>query len=181
MASGNPRLRHLTGFIFLSPPLAKSFMPNNLRIAGLLALLAAGPMVHAQTHATHGKPSTMSGMAHPMPPMADMAMPALPPGSPAAAFHQQMDSVMTVMDTGMQQMGGVPPTDLDASFAAMMVPHHQGAVDMARLQLLYGKDPELRRLAQSIIAEQQIEIQQMNAWLRKHQQATTSATPIPQH
>lgn len=92
-----------------------------------------------------------------------------------------MDSVMTVMDRDMQQMGGVPPTDIDASFAAMMVPHHQGAVDMARLQLLYGKDPELRRLAQSIIAEQQIEIQQMNAWLRKHPAATTSATPAPHH
>lgn len=97
----------------------------------------------------------------------------LAPGSPAAIFHQQMDSVMTVMDRGMQQMGGVPPADLDASFAAMMVPHHQGAVDMARLQLLYGKDPELRRLAQSIIAEQQVEIQQMNAWLRKHKAPAT--------
>jgi uncharacterized protein (DUF305 family) len=123
----------------------------------------------------------MNGMTHSMPTMAGMAMPALPPGSPAAAFHQQMDSVMTVMDTGMQQMGGVPPTDLDASFAAMMVPHHQGAVDMARLQLLYGKDPELRRLAQSIIAEQQIEMQQMTAWLRKHQAATSSTAPSHQH
>ncbi|GAB3573028.1 hypothetical protein GCM10027345_05140 [Hymenobacter daeguensis] len=110
----------------------------------------------------------------------DMAPAALAPGSPAATFHQQMDSVMVVMDHGMQQIGGVSPADLDASFAAMMVPHHQGAVDMARLQLLYGKDPELRRLAQSIIAEQQIEIQQMNAWLRKHQAATATAPAAEQ-
>jgi uncharacterized protein (DUF305 family) len=156
-------------------------MSKCLKLAGLLALLAAGQIAHAQTHAAHGKSPAMSGMSHAMPPMTGMSMPALPAGSPAAAFHQQMDSVMAIMDTGMQRMGGVPPTDLDASFAAMMVPHHQGAVDMARLQLLYGKDPELRRLAQSIIAEQQIEIQQMNAWLRKHQAATTSATPTPQH
>jgi uncharacterized protein (DUF305 family) len=156
-------------------------MATPLKIAHLFALLAAGPVAQAQMHPAHSQPPTTSGMTHSMPAMAGMEMPALPPGSPAAAFHQQMDSVMTVMDNGMQQMGGVPPTDLDASFAAMMVPHHQGAVDMARLQLLYGKDPELRRLAQSIIAEQQIEIQQMNAWLRKHQAVTTSTAPSHHH
>jgi uncharacterized protein (DUF305 family) len=153
-------------------------MATYLKIAHLFALLAAGPVAQAQMHTAHAQSPSMSGMTHSM---AGMAMPALPPGSPAAAFHQQMDSVMVVMDKGMQQMGGVPPTDLDASFAAMMVPHHQGAVDMARLQLLYGKDPELRRLAQSIIAEQQIEIQQMSAWLRKHQAATSSTAPSHQH
>jgi uncharacterized protein (DUF305 family) len=153
-------------------------MATYLKIAHLFALLAVGPVAQAQMHTAHAQSPSMGGMTHSM---AGMAMPALPPGSPAAAFHQQMDSVMVVMDKGMQQMGGVPPTDLDASFAAMMVPHHQGAVDMARLQLLYGKDPELRRLAQSIIAEQQIEIQQMTAWLRKHQAATNSAAPNHQH
>jgi uncharacterized protein (DUF305 family) len=149
----------------------------------LLALVAATPALaaHAQTHDHHGMSASKSNAPHAMHSMAGMASAALPPSSPAAAFHQQMDSVMTVMDKGMQQMGGVPPTDLDASFAAMMVPHHQGAVDMARLQLLYGKDPELRRLAQSIIAEQQIEIQQMSAWLRKHQAATTSTAPSHHH
>jgi uncharacterized protein (DUF305 family) len=155
----------------------------SIRHLFLLALLAATPALaaHAQTHDHHSMPAAKSSVPHAMHSMAGMAPAVLPPGSPAAAFHQQMDSVMTVMDKGMQQMGGVPPTDLDASFAAMMVPHHQGAVDMARLQLLYGKDLELRRLAQSIIAEQQIEIQQMNAWLRKHQAATTSAAPAPHH
>jgi uncharacterized protein (DUF305 family) len=143
-------------------------MRNSILLAGLL--LGALPAAQAQHHMAGMGHADMSGMSH-----------VLPPGSPAAAFHQQMDSVMTVMDTGMQQMGGVPPTDIDASFAAMMVPHHQGAVDMARLQLLYGKDPELRRLAQSIIAEQQVEIQQMNAWLRKHQATTTRVAPVPHH
>jgi uncharacterized protein (DUF305 family) len=156
-------------------------MTLSIRRLFLLALVAATPVLaaHAQTHNHHGMSASKSSAPHAMHSMAGMAPAALPPGSPAA-FHQQMDSVMTVMDKGMQQMGGVPPTDLDASFAAMMVPHHQGAVDMARLQLLYGKDPELRRLAQSIIAEQQIEIQQMTAWLRKHQAATSSAAPAPQ-
>ncbi|MGI4865104.1 MAG: DUF305 domain-containing protein [Janthinobacterium lividum] len=154
---------------------------NKLKLLILCSLLASRPVAHAQTHAPHGQPMSRSGMAHPIPAMAGMSMATLPPGSPAAAFQHAMDSVMTVMDTGMRQMGGVSPSDIDASFAAMMAPHHQGAVDMARLQLLYGKDPELRRLAQSIIAEQQIEIQQMQAWLRKHQATATSTPPAPQH
>ncbi|WP_324670942.1 DUF305 domain-containing protein [Hymenobacter sp. GOD-10R] len=159
-------------------------MKNSLLFLALLVGLSAA---HAQGHTGHSMSAamTMSGMAHDMSGMTSMAgmhHPSLPAGSPQAAFHQQMDSVMTVMDKGMQAMGGVSPADIDASFAAMMVPHHQGAVDMARLQLLYGKDPELRRLAQSIIAEQQIEIQQMDAWLRKHQDKATSVAPaVPAH
>lgn len=144
-------------------------MRNSMLLAGLL--LGALPAAQAQHHMAGMGQSDMSGMSHA----------TLPPGSPAAIYQHGMDSVMTVMDNGMRQMGGVPPTDIDASFAAMMAPHHQGAVDMARLQLLYGKDPELRRLAQSIIAEQQVEIQQMQAWLRKHRPATTSAAPTPHH
>ena len=48
--------------------------------------------------------------------------------------------------------------DADKMFAAMMIPHHQGAIDMAKVQLQYGKDPRLRRLAQGIIVEQAQEI-----------------------
>jgi len=151
-------------------------MPLTIKHLLLLSFVAATPIftVHAQMHDHHKMSAAPPSAPHTMPSMTGL-------GPAAAAFHQQMDSVMTVMDTGMQQMGGVPPTNIDASFAAMMVPHHQGAVDMARLQLLYGKDPELRRLAQSIIAEQQIEIQQMNAWLRKHQTATSSAASTSHH
>jgi len=50
----------------------------------------------------------------------------------------------------------------------MMIPHHQGAVDMAKAVLLYTKDPEVRNLALGIIAEQQVEIQRMQAWLARH-------------
>jgi hypothetical protein len=53
----------------------------------------------------------------------------------------------------------------DADFVRLMLPHHQAAVDMARVQLLYGKDPQMRRLAQEIIADQQLEIQLMQLWL----------------
>ena len=71
-------------------------------------------------------------------------------------FHQLMMQAMTVMDDGMRQapMGGNP----DHDFAAMMIPHHQGAIDMAKAELAYGKDPVLRRMAQEIIVTQQQEI-----------------------
>ncbi len=72
------------------------------------------------------------------------------------SFHQLMNQAMTVMDQGMKQ---APMTgDPDHDFAAMMVPHHQGAIDMAKVELLYGKDPVLRRMAQEIIVTQQQEI-----------------------
>jgi len=56
----------------------------------------------------------------------------------------------------------------------MMLPHHQGAVDMARAVLLYSQDPEIRNLALGIVAEQQNEIQVMQAWLKRHGYPSTA-------
>ena len=61
--------------------------------------------------------------------------------------------------------------DNDADFVRLMIPHHQGAIDMAKVQLLYGKDPQMRRLAQEIITDQQLEIQLMQDWLKAHLRA----------
>jgi uncharacterized protein (DUF305 family) len=81
------------------------------------------------------------------------------------SFQQLMHEAMTVMDRGMENatMTGDP----DHDFAAMMIPHHQGAVDMAKVELLYGKDQALRRLAQEIIVTQQQEIEVMRMRLKQ--------------
>jgi uncharacterized protein (DUF305 family) len=61
--------------------------------------------------------------------------------------------------------------DADVDFVRLMLPHHQGAIDMAKVQLLYGKDPQMRRLAQEIITDQQSEIELMQRWLKARESA----------
>ena len=82
-------------------------------------------------------------------------------------FLQAMAAGMKTMDHDMNAapMDG----DVDHDFAAMMMPHHQGAIDMAKAELNYGSDPVMRRLAQEILVEQQSEIQLMQLWLQKKQ------------
>jgi len=65
-------------------------------------------------------------------------------------------------------MGAVKRSgDRDVDFVKLMLPHHQAAIDMAKTQLLYGKDPQMRRLAQEIITDQQLEIELMQRWLKQ--------------
>jgi uncharacterized protein (DUF305 family) len=84
---------------------------------------------------------------------------------PVAQFMQAMDASMQRMD---RQMVSAPMNgNVDHDFAAMMIPHHQGAIDMAKAELIYGKDPVMRRRAQEILVDQQSEIDAMQLWLRK--------------
>lgn len=68
--------------------------------------------------------------------------------------------------------------DPDIAFMQGMVPHHQGAVDMAEIVLKYGKDPEARALAETIIESQTKEIAQMNAWLEKRSVEPAKASEV---
>jgi uncharacterized protein (DUF305 family) len=83
-------------------------------------------------------------------------------GPSSLAFHGinlRMHEGMTIAFTG----------NADADFVNAMIPHHQGAVDMAKVVLAFGNDPEIRRLAEEIIKAQQSEIALMRAWLsRRH-------------
>jgi uncharacterized protein (DUF305 family) len=62
------------------------------------------------------------------------------------------------MGSMMVGMHAAPQGDVDQDFIAQMIPHHQGAIDMARAELQYGRNERLRRIAQEIIVEQQAEI-----------------------
>ena len=80
-------------------------------------------------------------------------------GSAEASFLQENDVAMTKMMEGM----AIKPTgDVDRDFVAMMVPHHQGGIDMAMAVLRHGHNEQLRRLAQEIIVTQQQEIAAMH-------------------
>ena len=78
-----------------------------------------------------------------------------PPQSTEAAFIALNKSAMDEM---MRNMNIRPSGDVDRDFAAMMIPHHQGAIDMAQAELRYGRNEQLRRIAQEIIVDQQQEI-----------------------
>jgi uncharacterized protein (DUF305 family) len=80
------------------------------------------------------------------------------------AFGRALAMAMDQMHKDM--MSPMPTGDADRDFLATMIPHHEGAVEMARLVLIHGKDPLVRRLAEEIIAGQQSEIEAMRARLR---------------
>ncbi|HWN99457.1 MAG TPA: DUF305 domain-containing protein [Blastocatellia bacterium] len=84
-------------------------------------------------------------------------------GSGWLALQHSMETMHAAM------MSETPSGNDDVDFVKLMIPHHQAAIDMAKAQLLYGKDPQLRRLAQEIITDQQSEIELMQLWLKHHQ------------
>jgi uncharacterized protein (DUF305 family) len=78
--------------------------------------------------------------------------------SAEAPFLAENQSAMDTMMAGMEIK---PSGDVDHDFSAMMIPHHQGAIDMAEAELRYGHNEQLRRIAQEIIIDQQQEIAAM--------------------
>ena len=89
-----------------------------------------------------------------------------------APFLAENSAAMNTMMAGMN----VKATgDVDVDFAAMMIPHHQGAIDMALAELRYGKNEQLRRIAQEIIVDQQQEIAAMHLALGQKLPPSTAA------
>lgn len=119
--------------------------------AGLFALplMAQTPAPAADAHAGHAAATTAEVSAAAIPDNADEAY---------AQAMTKMHEAMMVAPTG----------DADVDFVRGMIPHHQGAIDMARIQLKFGKDPELHKLSEAVISAQEKEIAEMQAWLQKN-------------
>lgn len=140
-----------------------------VRGLGLALLLGLGAACAGAQQAGH---QHRDGLA---PPAGDGAPRPLFVASTAKPYAALMDDAMAVMDEGMRRapMNGHSAHD----FVTMMIPHHQGGIDMAKAVLLYSDDPRIRNLALGIIAEQQNEIHVMQAWLQQHPETTRLTTP----
>ena len=127
-------------------PFARRFIAG-MSLCGLVALSATAPAQTPQTGA--GKPADATAASK------DGTMPGMARGD----MHQSMMQ-------NMKKMEAMPMTgDTDRDFAEMMKVHHQGAIDMAELQLKNGKDAKLRAMAKRIISAQQKEIKEFDQWM----------------
>ena len=113
-------------------------------------------------------PLSFAAFAHEAHPQAEQAA-----TSDESAFLAENEAAMARM---MSAMEAKPTGDIDRDFVAMMAPHHQGGIDMAVLQLRYGKNEQLRRLAQEIIVSQTQEIVAMKLAIGEQ---ATSSVPAP--
>jgi uncharacterized protein (DUF305 family) len=119
-------------------------------------ILTAAPAM-ANTHDPHA--------GHKMPESSSTSKTAEHPGTTA---------LKAANDKMHKDMMAAPYTDnTDVDFVRGMIPHHQGAVDMAKAVLAHGKDPEIRKLAEAIVKAQEEEIAFMNKWLQKQEKPKT--------
>ena len=96
----------------------------------------------------------------------------------AEVYWSELIASMDKMHMAMEATQRSGNADID--FVRLMLPHHQAAIDMAKIQLLYGKDPQTRRLAQEIITDQQLEIDLMQRWLKQQKPAAAKENqPTP--
>ena len=106
----------------------------------------------------------------PMPNMGSKMESKMGSSAAPAGGHSSTD-MRKSMDGMQEKMGAMQMSDnVDHDFAMMMRVHHQGALDMAQVELDKGKDPVMRGMAKKIIASQKKEIAQFDLWLAKHKQ-----------
>ena len=132
-------------------------MLKTVLIAASLATALSTSAVLAQDNTMH-QGHDMSSMDHSS--MDHGAMGDSPSSKAFAEANAKMHKDMAVPLTG----------NADVDFVQGMIPHHQGAIDMAKIVLEHGKDPEIRKLAEEVIAAQEGEIAMMKAWLAKNGQ-----------
>lgn len=118
------------------------------------------------------------GLAAATPAMAQPSpQPSPTPGENKAATNPQdapstkaMEEAIKKMDDAMKAVDYTGNPDVD--FVAKMIPHHEGAINMAKVELQYGKNPRIRRLAEIIVKSQGAQVVKMRDWLRKNAGAT---------
>lgn len=135
-------------------------MPGKFAVALTLAIMTA-PFAAAHDASHHGSTNPLPAAG----------------SSDEAAYLIENDAAMAKM---MNDMAVKPTGDVDRDFVAMMIPHHQGAIDMARAVLRYGRNEQLRRIAQEIIVDQLQEIAAMRLAVGEPlPPATAAPTQVP--
>jgi uncharacterized protein (DUF305 family) len=146
----------------------KTFRPP---LAAAAALFAFASLALAQDHSGHGTGSAMAlpeacqaAEAPAMAGMRDMESAMENMGEHQKAFMEGM------MATEGPMMKAMMAEDADIAFACAMIPHHQGAIHMAEVELEHGDSDEMKALAQKIINDQKKEIEQLTNWIEKQTQ-----------
>lgn len=119
---------------------------------GIVAAALITGLAHAQTVGQAGQGKDMHGTMQAM----------MPNSSDSVSTKAYKDIHMKMMMNAPRDFSG----DADVDFARQMISHHQSGIEMARVELQHGKDAKLRQAAEKVVADQQKEIAELQAWLK---------------